>query len=65
MAPKEARPQAVRVAEVAAMLACSKPTVYRLLNAGELPEVRFGRSRRVPLDAIQAMIRGTNAKAKG
>ncbi len=36
------------VAEVADIMRVSKMTVYRLVHAGELPAVRFGRSYRVP-----------------
>ena len=36
------------VAEVAAIMRVSKMTVYRLVHAGELPAIRFGRSYRVP-----------------
>lgn len=35
------------VGEVAAMLRVSPMTVYRRINAGELPAVRIGRSFRV------------------
>jgi len=44
------------VAEVAEMMRVSKMTVYRLVHAGELPAVRFGRSFRVPESAVQAAI---------
>ncbi|MCR2826236.1 helix-turn-helix domain-containing protein [Microbacterium sp. zg.Y909] len=48
------------VAEVAELMRVSKMTVYRLVHAGELPAVRFGRSYRVPesavLDALQRPI---------
>ena len=40
------------VAEVAAIMRVSKMTVYRLVHAGELPAVRFGRSYRVPGTAV-------------
>ena len=40
------------VAEVAALMRVSKMTVYRLVHAGELPAVRFGRSYRVPESAV-------------
>jgi excisionase family DNA binding protein len=36
------------VGEVAAALRVSNMTVYRLINAGELPAVRIGRSFRLP-----------------
>ena len=48
------------VAEVAELMRVSKMTVYRLVHAGELPAVRFGRSYRVPetdvTDALQRPI---------
>jgi excisionase family DNA binding protein len=37
------------VAEVAEMMRVSKMTVYRMVHAGELPAIRFGRSFRVPV----------------
>lgn len=40
------------VAEVALMMRVSRMTVYRLVHAGELPAVRFGRSFRVPESAV-------------
>jgi excisionase family DNA binding protein len=40
------------VAEVAAMLRVSNMTVYRLINAGELPAVRVGKSYRLREDDI-------------
>lgn len=42
------------VAEVAELMRVSKMTVYRLVHAGELPAVRFGRSYRVPESAVVA-----------
>ncbi|MCX7520670.1 helix-turn-helix domain-containing protein [Microbacterium sp. STN6] len=44
------------VAEVADMMRVSRMTVYRLVHSGELPAIRFGRSFRVPLVAVQAAI---------
>jgi excisionase family DNA binding protein len=41
------------VAEVAEAMRVSKMTVYRLVHAGELPAVRFGRSYRVPERAVE------------
>lgn len=41
------------VAEVALAMRVSKMTVYRLVHAGELPAVRFGRSYRVPAAAVK------------
>jgi len=40
------------VAEVAEMMRVSSMTVYRMVHAGELPAVRFGRSYRIPESAV-------------
>lgn len=45
--PIENAGRLVTVAEVAAVLRVSTMTVYRLINAGELPAARIGRSFRV------------------
>lgn len=45
------------VAEVAGLMRVSKMTVYRLVHAGELPAVRFGRSYRVPESAVTDALR--------
>ncbi|MBY6060194.1 helix-turn-helix domain-containing protein [Microbacterium esteraromaticum] len=44
------------VAEVAELMRVSKMTVYRLVHAGELPAIRFGRSYRVPESAVVEMM---------
>ncbi|PYI64496.1 hypothetical protein CVV68_21810 [Arthrobacter livingstonensis] len=41
------------VTEVALAMRVSKMTVYRLLHAGELPAVPFGRSYRVPEEGME------------
>lgn len=45
------------VAEVAAVLRVSKMSVYRLIHAGELEAVRFGRSFRVTEGAVDAYLK--------
>jgi excisionase family DNA binding protein len=45
------------VAEVAALMRVSKMSVYRLIHAGELEAVRFGRSFRVPEAAVNTYLR--------
>lgn len=44
------------VAEVADMVRVSRMTVYRWIHSGELPAVRFGRSFRVPQQAVEAFM---------
>lgn len=47
----------LKVAEVAALLRVSKMSVYRLIHAGDLEAVRFGRSFRVPQHAVDVYLR--------
>ncbi len=44
--------QFLTVAEVASLLRVSSMTVYRLINAGELPAVRVGKSYRLREDDV-------------
>jgi excisionase family DNA binding protein len=46
------------VAEVADVMRVSKMTVYRLVHSGEMPAVRFGRSYRVPENAVEQYLKG-------
>jgi excisionase family DNA binding protein len=48
--------QFLTVAEVAYMMRLSRATVYRLLQSGRLPAVRFGRSYRVSERAMNKFI---------
>ena len=52
MSEEPGRPRYLTVEEVAGLMRVSKMTVYRLVHAGELPAVRFGRSYRVPESAV-------------
>lgn len=45
------------VAEVAQVMRLSKMSVYRLIHAGDLEAVRFGRSFRVAEKAVDAYLR--------
>ena len=38
----------LRASQVAAMLELSRSEVYRLIDRGDIPAVKFGRSVRVP-----------------
>lgn len=55
------------VTEVAGMMRVSRMTVYRMIHAGEVPAVRFGRSYRVPESAVEQILRAgaSGAKATG
>ncbi len=61
MAENFAQAQFMTVTEVADMMRVSRMTVYRMIHAGDLPAVRFGRSYRVPQEAVQAIVSDTDA----
>ncbi len=42
--------------EVAELLSVSRQTIYNLMDRGELPSYRIGRSRRIHIDAINALL---------
>lgn len=44
------------VNEVADVMRVSSMTVYRMVHAGELPAIRFGRSYRIPETAVVQMV---------
>ncbi|MFC0583062.1 helix-turn-helix domain-containing protein [Micrococcoides hystricis] len=53
------------VAEVAELMRVSKMTVYRLVHSGDLPAIQFGRSYRVPENAVHEYIQqGINQQRK-
>lgn len=52
--------QLYTVAEVAAMMRVSKMTVYRLVQAGTIECIRFGRSYRVPRDAVRRYLQSVS-----
>lgn len=51
------------VAEVAEFARVSTMTVYRMVHAGDLPAVRFGRSYRIPESAVTALLQRPIADA--
>lgn len=55
--PEDDESALLTVAEVATIMDVQKTTVYRLVHSGHLPAVRFGRSFRVPADAVQVYMR--------
>lgn len=49
-------PLLVRVEEAARILSLSRSTIYEMLDSGELPSVRRGSARRIPLAAVRAWV---------
>ncbi|GIH97992.1 helix-turn-helix domain-containing protein [Planobispora takensis] len=54
VAPLEQR--LLKVPEVMAVLGLSRWQIYNLIRSGELESVKVGRSRRVPLVAVDAFV---------
>ncbi len=44
------------VQEVADIMRVSTMTVYRMVHAGDIPAIRFGRSFRIPASAVSQMV---------
>lgn len=57
MEKQEQLPIILTPAEAMDVLGVGKNTMYRLLNSGQLPAVRIGRSWRISMDAIHQFIR--------
>jgi excisionase family DNA binding protein len=43
----------IRVSEAAEMLSVARSKAYLMVNAGELPSVRLGKSVRIPIEALK------------
>jgi excisionase family DNA binding protein len=49
-------PLLVRVEEAARILSLSRSTIYEMMDNGDLPSVRWGAARRIPLAALRAWV---------
>ena len=58
-------PLLYRPAEAAEALRVSRSQLYELMNRGEIPWVRVGRVRRVPVEALRQLIRARVADGTG
>lgn len=43
----------VKPDEAAAMLRCGKSIIYKMMASGDLPVIRVGADRRIPVDALR------------
>jgi excisionase family DNA binding protein len=59
----ESRSRFVTVSEVANLLRVSNMTVYRLVQAGQLPAIRVGRSYRIRDDDVDKYLAGQYTQA--
>jgi excisionase family DNA binding protein len=49
-------PLLVRVEEAARLLSLSRSTIYEMMDSGELPSIRRGTARRIPVAALRAWV---------
>lgn len=49
-------PLLVRVEEAARILSLSRSTIYEMMDAGELPSVRRGSARRIPVASLREWV---------
>ena len=52
----QTEPLLVRVEEAARLLSLSRSTIYEMIDRGELPSIRCGTARRIPLAALHAWV---------
>jgi excisionase family DNA binding protein len=52
----QSEPLLVRVEEAARLLSLSRSTIYEMMDRGELPSVRCGAARRIPMAALRAWV---------
>lgn len=53
----------VRVTEVARHLSLSRSKIYLMMDAGELAYVKLGKSRRVPMAAVEKLVQDATVGA--
>lgn len=51
------RPYVVTVAEAARLLSIGRTKAYDLIRTGDIPSVKIGQTIRVPVDALEKMVR--------
>ena len=60
---REIRPLLLTVEEAAKALSCGRSTIFKLMNAGELPSITVGRLRRIRPEAVDEFIRRQTSSA--
>lgn len=54
----------LRVSEAADLVSVSRAQAYLLIQRGELPSIRLGRSVRVPAEGLRAYVRRLTAESR-
>lgn len=55
-------PKLLKVEQVCKILTLSAPSVYRLLESGEIPYVKMGRTRRIKEEDVRAYLEKNTVK---
>ena len=55
----------LRVGEAAERLSVSRSKAYQLVQSGEIPSIRLGRSLRVPVEALAEVIEKLRKEPRG
>jgi len=58
-------PLLITPAEAAVALRLARSTIYELMGTGQLPSVRIGRARRIPVKAIKDFLVGLGVEVGG
>ncbi len=51
-----APPLLIRIADAAQMLSLGRSTLYEMINRGELPSIKCGAARRIPVAALHRWV---------
>ena len=62
--PAPPEPKLLKVDEAALMLRIGRSTLYEFIYSGEIESVKVGRSRRIPVEAVEDFTRKMRASAK-
>lgn len=57
------RKPALTVSQVAKLLSLSRTKIYQMMDDGELKYMRFGRSRRIPQEALDQLMQSSMVDA--
>lgn len=58
-------PELLKVSQVCEALKLSQPSVYRLLESGQIPYVKMGRTRRVKREDVLAYVERCTVRRNG
>ena len=59
---QQQRRLAIRVSEAARLLDISRSKAYELIRTGKLPSIIVGKTVRVPVDALEALVRSQTTR---